>query len=443
MPALGEQDLVLGCTPEAERVHKENLMNGGPTKHWKARQILEYVGLDTWNSYFKFCFVRNPWELMISRYHWSIETSWVDKKDKIKRIKLLDDFEDYILSDLESRTNCVDFINDEKGNIIIDYIGKVEMISWDLLRICNRLGLPEMRLTIHNASKHDTYVKYYNPLTRELISDWYKKDIEKFNYTFNENKRRSVNKIKENKQPRKEWLIIHGAHHKAATSWFGRIYRKISQRFCWKFEVGRQNKTCPDTDTDIFMSWGSKFDFSALGPYVGTHIIRDPRDMIISGYYYHLWCNEIWCRKAVNEFNGKSYQEVLNSLNLEDGIKFEMTNRFKKTALSMMNWNYKNPYILEVRFEEIINDVETEFIKIFSHYGFTKKETEIAMEVVERCKFEKITGRTRGDEMQNSHFRKGIAGDWENHFSESHKKAFKELYPGLLEKLGYEQNDLW
>ena len=443
LPILGEQDLVLGCTPEAERLHKENLKNGGPTKHWKAKQILEHVGLETWNSYFKFCFIRNPWDLMVSRYHWSIETSWEDKNNRIKRIKQFDNFEDYMLSELASRINCIEFITDYKGNIIVDYIGKYELINWELPRICNQIGLSSMRLAKHNVSMHDKYIKYYNPLTRELVRDWYKKDIEKFSYSFNENKRYPVGKVEENKQPRKEWLIIHGAHHKAATSWFGRIYRKISQYFCWKYEVGKQNKPCPDTDTDIFMSWGSKFEFSALGPYVGTHLIRDPRDMIISGYYYHLWCNEIWCKQPVDDFNGKSYQEVLNSLSLENGISFEMSNRFKKTASSMVNWNYKNPYILELKFEEIINDIDQHFIRIFQHYGFNEKETEIAMKIVDSCKFEKITGRLQGEENPTNHYRKGIVGDWKNHFNESHKHLFKELYPGLLEKLGYEQNDLW
>ena len=168
--------------------------------------------------------------------------------------------------------------------------------------------------------------------------------------------------------------------------------------------------------------------------------------MVVSGYFYHLWCNELWCKMPVAEFNGKSYQDVLKSLDKEEGILFEMSSphgAIRNTASRMLNWNYNNQYILELKYEEIIQDTEKYFLQVFNHYGFNAKETEIAMEVVERCKFEKITGRSMGAENPKNHFRKGIAGDWKNHFTESHKKAFKELYPGLLEKLGYEQNDLW
>ena len=448
VPMLGEHDLVLGCTTEGETLHAENLKKGGLTKHSTAQQIRDNIGAEIWNNYFKFCFVRNPWDLLVSHYHWALETLWNgdDKNENIKRIKALDDFEDYILSPLVPRKNCVDYISDDNGNIIVDYIGKKESIHWDNQRIYNHLGLSANSLSRDNSSEHDVYVNYYNPLTRELIRDWYKNDIQRFNYGFHEIKSAPEKIIKKSKQPKTEYLIIHGAHHKAATSLFNRIYQKISDQFCWKYEVSSKNKRFPDSDTDIFLHYSSNFDFSLLGPYVGTHLIRDPRDMIVSGYYYHLWCNEIWCNKSIDHFNGKSYQEILNSLNPEDGIMFEMSNdhgSFKRTASLMMNWNYNNPYILELKFEDIINDIESHFLRIFKHYRFNKKQTKSAMYVVNQCKFENITGRLKGNENPKNHFRKGISGDWKNHFNESHKQAFKKLYPGLLEKLGYEQNDLW
>jgi len=443
-PLLGEHDLVIGCTPEGERLHQENMKKGGLTKHSTAQQIMQHVGPEIWNSYFKFSFVRNPWDLLVSWYLWSLKTEWDDEKNTIKRIRELEDFEDYLYSPFVSKTNYLDFISDNNGNIIVDYVGKTELINWDIKHIYRKAGIPVCSLGRGNPSKHKAYFNYYNPLTRDLVREWCSKDIQKFDYGFNNKIRYPGRKNKRNNYPRKKWLIIHGAHHKAGTNWFGRIFKKISAQFNWKYEQGDQQ--CPDADVDIFLNYLSNFDFSSLGPYVGTHLIRDPRDMIISGYYYHLWCDEMWCKKPVDDFGGKNYQEVLNSLNPEDGIMFEMSNiygSFKRTATFMLNWNYNNQYILELKYEEILHDTEKYFIHVFNHYGFNAKETEIAMEVVDQCKFEKITGRSMGEENPKNHFRKGIAGDWKNHFTESHKKAFKELYPGLLEKLRYEQNDLW
>ena len=39
---------------------------------------------------------------------------------------------------------------------------------------------------------------------------------------------------------------------------------------------------------DVFLQHHAKFDFLKLGEsYRGIHIIRDPRDIIISGCFYH------------------------------------------------------------------------------------------------------------------------------------------------------------
>ena len=446
LPILGEEDLVLGCTPEGERLHEENLKKGGLVKHSTAQEIFRHVGPEIWNSYFKFTFVRNPWDLLVSRYHWSLITTWDDEKNIIKKIREFDDFEDYLYSPFVSKTNCLDFISDNNGNIIVDYVGKTELINWELKRICRKMGIPVCSPGRENTSDHHAYFKYYNPLTRELVREWYQKDINRFEYEFKNNIRYAGRKNRKNVYPRKKWLIIHGAHHKAGTNWFGRIFKKISAQFDWKYEIGNKANSLPDTGTDIFLHFQSNFDFSLLPPYVGTHLIRDPRDMVVSGYFYHLWCNELWCKMPVPEFDGKSYQQVLNSLDKEDGILFEMTSprgAFKNTASRMLNWNFQNQYILELKYEEIILDVENHFLRIFDHYGFNSKETEFAMQAVDQCRFEKIAGHKQGSEKTNSHYRKGIAGDWKNHFTEPHKKAFKDLYPGLLEKLGYEQNDLW
>ncbi len=58
-------------------------------------------------------------------------------------------------------------------------------------------------------------------------------------------------------------------------------------------------------------------------------------------------------------------------------------------------------------------------------------------------KDERTTGRKKGQEAEHSHLRKGVAGDWRNHFTDVHVKQFKSSYPGLLARLGYEADDNW
>jgi hypothetical protein len=55
----------------------------------------------------------------------------------------------------------------------------------------------------------------------------------------------------------------------------------------------------------------------------------------------------------------------------------------------------------------------------------------------------KAKGRRAGEENVQSHYRKGVAGDWINHFTPEHVEAFKERFGDLVQRLGYETEDDW
>ena len=52
-------------------------------------------------------------------------------------------------------------------------------------------------------------------------------------------------------------------------------------------------------------------------------------------------------------------------------------------------------------------------------------------------------GRKPGQEDRSSHFRKGVHGDWVNHFTPEHLQDFKERYEDLLFEFGYETEPDW
>jgi Sulfotransferase domain len=237
-----------------------------------------------------------------------------------------------------------------------------------------------------------------------------------------------------------EKLLIHCSHHKVATAFFMKIMRDISRNFNWNFQCCTQEELTPDTH--FFLEIHSQIDSETLPPYVGSHIIRDLRDMIISGYFYHLWCPEEWCHRPRPMYGGKSYQELLNSVSQDEGIGLEIT-RSKWSIDRILNWNYSNPNFIEVKLEDLSQNQTQVFTDIFHHYGFSSDEMDKALSIIEALSFEKMSGRKRGEEDRKNHFRKGVSGDWENHFTDEHKVLFKETYPGALAKLGYEPDDNW
>jgi hypothetical protein len=224
------------------------------------------------------------------------------------------------------------------------------------------------------------------------------------------------------------------------THWFNNIFNLLATELNLKYQYCAQRELQPDTA--LYLDDHSKVDYSALGPYVASHMIRDPRDVIVSGYFYHLWCTEAWCTTAQARFGGKSYQQILQELPQDEGILFELTHA-GATIRPMCAWNYGNPSVIEVRYEELIADEDTGFARIFSHYGLVGCEYDLAISVARRCSFRAVSGRALGQEDRRSHMRQGIPGDWHQHFSAEHKVRFKQLFPGALAKLGYEMDENW
>lgn len=183
-PYLGPDDLVLGCLPEQEILHAESRKRGCLSKHSTASHIKSMIDADIWRNYFKFAFVRNPWDLSVSRYYWAVNTGWNDGEGRIEAIKQMSDFEEYVLSPLFNRKNCIDFLLDENRRIAVDFIGRYENLYEDYNKILDATGIPDNRLEKHNFTKHANYREYYNPLLVELVEEWFGKDISYFGYQF-------------------------------------------------------------------------------------------------------------------------------------------------------------------------------------------------------------------------------------------------------------------
>ncbi|PSF39495.1 hypothetical protein C7H19_01525 [Aphanothece hegewaldii CCALA 016] len=184
IPQLGEKDIVLGVTPEGEKLSEQWRKTNGLHKHVKAAIAKEVLGEEIWNNYFKFSFVRNPWDLLVSTYHWWLSTKWDDDKQTGQQIRSMKNFEEYVLSPYCRKGNSLKFLCDENENILVDFIGKQETLERDFAYVCGRVGLPNIDLPRKNISKHEHYTSYYNDETKLIVKRKFNKDIKTFNYSF-------------------------------------------------------------------------------------------------------------------------------------------------------------------------------------------------------------------------------------------------------------------
>lgn len=119
-------------------------------------------------EYFKFCFVRNPWDLQVSQYHFN----------KYVLNYKIPDFSTWLKSNIVVQMEWIkDFSN-------FDFIGTFETLQGDFDYICSSLGLPLQQLEYANSSKHKHYSEYYDQDSYSLVANLCKSEIFHFDYFF-------------------------------------------------------------------------------------------------------------------------------------------------------------------------------------------------------------------------------------------------------------------
>ena len=230
-------------------------------------------------------------------------------------------------------------------------------------------------------------------------------------------------------------LCVHCGHHRCGTVWFDRIFLLIGERLQLTYRRGDQGGL--PKGVDLFFEDHSRIDMAALPPFVGSHIRRDPRDLIVSAFHYHLWSSEAWLHTPRDQLGGRTYQEQLRSLNPEDGLIFEMERSSQYNISLMLGWNYRDDRILEIAYEDLIADEEAVFDRLFRHYRFQGDDHKTALEAALSQSFKHVAKRPIGDVKEGSHMRSGAAGQWRDVFTSRHIAKFKALFGEGFGDLGY------
>ena len=249
-----------------------------------------------------------------------------------------------------------------------------------------------------------------------------------------------------------------------------------------------------------------------LGRLRGFHVVRDPRDLIVSAYYSHFHSHSLETWPGLAE-----HRKRLQATDKSAGLLLEMD--FSRRVLADIgDWDYAQPDVLELRMEDLIASPSVYVSKIVEHLGLTHlppstygerlggligilfsriqrlmrrrlprlvappstgpqatniraakraagpdpyryypldmswrhglRPRSLALEdvpiIVVRHSFaNKAGGRDRGVEDAHNHYRKGLAGDWRNHFEPIHIDYFKRNYNRMLLSLGYEADPHW
>jgi len=233
--------------------------------------------------------------------------------------------------------------------------------------------------------------------------------------------------------------IFHVTHYKAGSQWVYAVMAAVAPKRVIKPQPGvkhvldepiEQGKIYPT----VYLRQEIFDTLKIPGTYRRFIIIRDLRDTLISLYFSHRYSHG----KTSDAIT--SSRDILNSLNIRDGLIWLMENRLKVSADILQSWLGTNDLL--IKYEQLLEDEYGMFERIFDYCRIDVSKEKLSS-AVRSASFENITHRDKGEENVHAHQRKAIAGDWRNYFDEELKVKFKKKYGELLVASEYEKDFSW
>lgn len=176
-------------------------------------------------------------------------------------------------------------------------------------------------------------------------------------------------------------------------------------------------------------------------------VMRDGRDVMLSLYYHCLVLRDDQFNAPIVAHTQKAlpfadYDDV--RANLPQFIDYLFTSKRhpRFTWPEFVNsWSGKNAPFLY--YEKLLHDPVRELGGAIAQVANVHPDEQKLEKIIDKYSFKNQTSRNPGEEDKQSFLRKGIAGDWKNHFSPEARKVFHAYAGQELIKLGYEHDDRW
>ncbi len=168
--------------------------------------------------------------------------------------------------------------------------------------------------------------------------------------------------------------------------------------------------------------------------FIPYFIFRDPRDVAVSHVFY---VTDMEARHVHHEYY-QSLPDFDARLNVSILGRPELDIEFPNIAerfVPYLDW-LKHAEVLTIHFEDLINDRAATLTHIMDHF-LARVPLQASRDLI-LDSLEASINPTKSPT-----FRSGKTGEWRKHFTEEHKKIFKDAAGDLLIKLGYEKNNDW
>lgn len=280
-------------------------------------------------------------------------------------------------------------------------------------------------------------------------------------------------------------LLCFFGHHRSASSWTNDTLQMIAIACGWRHTVVHNAAMfendlrgfCQRTEPDLLTFSNAKWAYLAeLPPFLGLHVIRDPRDVLVSSYFSHRNSHSTAQWPALIH-----HRAELQQLSQAEGLLLELECRREQFA-DMAAWHYDTDQIYELKMEDFTEQPAYYYTDLFRFWqrlatGSHPQSAAVSItinrllfrierrlgwrtrlprwraevvwpwllqEVVAGNTFQrKSGGRSAGVTDEYHHYREGVHGSWRRYFFPELTARFKANYNDLLVQVGYETNEEW
>ena len=163
-----------------------------PEKHMDAASMVELYGDATWEEYFTFTFVRNPWDRMLSLFLWRQRVNFIPKDLTFKNFIMnwnqwkmhRGNRYENISTDTKKRLTCMPQADWFDDKLEFNFIGRFENLQQDFDKVCDNINFKLKKLPHKYKTNHAHYSLYYDKDTRSEVGQIWGKDAELFKYNF-------------------------------------------------------------------------------------------------------------------------------------------------------------------------------------------------------------------------------------------------------------------
>lgn len=244
-------------------------------------------------------------------------------------------------------------------------------------------------------------------------------------------------------------LMCIATHHKGGTVWIKRVIKALSNAIgvpwigIWS---DRHLHKVPEQGRAFLCNWHGSFP-QALWDSSDTaflHVIRDPRDVLLSGCAYHLTAppkGERFLHQPRADLNGQTYQQHLTALtDPNDRLLFEMHNKHAETLAEMRAWPYDDPRSVELRYEELMQDRDGKrFAAALTRMGLSRADHAAGLRAFwDNSLFGGLTKPRAGHIASH-----GRLARWRTELPRAVGRAYAARFGDDLIALGYEHDTAW